>query len=98
LAEIVAADASLLIAFGRLDKFSVLSAIFDRVIVSQVVYEALRSHPATPDASAMHAAARSGTPTRKSRTLTALCGALLPKLVSGEPWAKDAETFIGRVV
>jgi len=98
LAEIEEADASLLIAFGRLDKFSVLSAIFDRVIVSQAVYEELRSHPATPDASAMCIAAPTGTPTREPRTLPALCGALLPKLVSGEPWAKDAENLIGRAV
>jgi hypothetical protein len=37
LAEIVVADAGPLIAFGRLDKFSVLGAIFDRVIVPQAV-------------------------------------------------------------
>jgi predicted nucleic acid-binding protein len=55
LAEIVVADAGPLIAFGRLDKFSVLSAIFDRVIVPQAVYEETQSRPATPDASAIRA-------------------------------------------
>jgi predicted nucleic acid-binding protein len=98
LAEIVEADASSLIAFGRLDKFSVLSAILDRAIVSQAVYEELRSHSATPDASALRAAAWTGMLTHESRTLTALRDTLLPKLVSGEPQAKDAEKFIGKAV
>jgi hypothetical protein len=35
LVEIVVADAGPLIAFGRLDKFSVLGAVFDRVIVPE---------------------------------------------------------------
>lgn len=60
MAEIVVADAGPLIAFGRLDKFSVLSAIFDRVIVPQAVYEETQSHPAAPDASVIRAAAESG--------------------------------------
>jgi type I restriction enzyme S subunit len=34
----------------------------------------------------------------ESRTLAALRGALLPKLISGELRVKDAENFIGRVV
>lgn len=60
MAEIIVADAGPLIAFGRLDKFSVLSAVFDRVIVPQAVYEETQSRPATADASAIRAAAQSG--------------------------------------
>ncbi len=60
MAEIVVADAGPLIAFSRLDKFSVLGAIFDRVIVPRVVYDETQSRPATPDASAIRAAAQSG--------------------------------------
>ena len=60
MAEIVVADAGPLIAFGRLDKFSVLSAIFDRVIVPQAVYEETQSRPEIPDASAIRVAAQSG--------------------------------------
>ena len=59
--EIVVADAGPLIAFGRLDKFSVLGAIFDRVIVPQVVYEETQLRPAVPDASAIRAAVQGGT-------------------------------------
>jgi predicted nucleic acid-binding protein len=58
LAEIVVADAGPLIAFRRLDKFSLLGAIFDRVIVPQAVYDETRSCPQTPDASAIRAAAQ----------------------------------------
>jgi predicted nucleic acid-binding protein len=60
LAEIVVADAGPLIAFGRLDKFSLLSAIFDRVIVPQAVYEETQSRPELPDAIVIRGAARSG--------------------------------------
>ncbi len=98
MAEIVAADASPLIAFGRLEKYFVLGAMFDRVIVPRALYEETRSRPATPDASAMRAALRTETPTHESRTLTALFDTLLPKLVSGEHRAKDAGKFIERVV
>jgi len=59
LAEIVVADAGPLIAFGRLDKFSLLGAIFDRVIVPQAVYQEIQSRPELPDAVAIRAAARS---------------------------------------
>jgi len=60
LAEIVVADAGPLIAFGRLDKLSLLGAIFDRVIVPQAVYEETQSRPDLPDALAIRAAAQSG--------------------------------------
>jgi hypothetical protein len=35
---------------------------------------------------------------RESRTLAALCGTLLPKVISGELQVNDAERFIGMVV
>ncbi len=60
MAEIVVADAGPLIAFGRLDKLSLLGAIFDRVIVPQAVYEETQSRPALPDALAIRAAVQSG--------------------------------------
>ena len=60
MAEIVVADAGPLIAFGRLDKLSLLGAIFDRVIVPQAVYEETQSRPDLPDALAIRAAVQSG--------------------------------------
>ncbi len=62
------ADAGPLIAFGRLDKFSVLSAIFDRVIVPQAVYEETQSRPGTHDALAIRAAAQGGALTLDTST------------------------------
>lgn len=60
MAEIVVADAGPLIAFGRLDKLSLLGAIFDRVMVPQAVYEETQSRPDLPDALAIRAAAQGG--------------------------------------
>lgn len=50
MAEIVVADAGPLIALGRLDKLSLLGAIFDGVIVPQAVYDETQSRPDLPDA------------------------------------------------
>jgi len=60
LAEIVVADAGPLIAFGRLDKLSLLGAIFQRVIVPQAVYAETQSRPDVRDAIAIRAAVESG--------------------------------------
>jgi predicted nucleic acid-binding protein len=60
LAEIVVADAGPLIAFGRLDKLSLLGAIFEGVIVPQAVYDETQSRPDLPDAVAIRAAAQAG--------------------------------------
>jgi hypothetical protein len=60
LAEIVVADAGPLIAFGRLDKLSLLGAIFQRVIVPQAVYAETQSRSDLPDALAIRAAVQSG--------------------------------------
>lgn len=60
MADIVVADAGPLIAFGRLDKLSLLGAIFERVIVPRAVYEETQSRPELPDALAIRAAANGG--------------------------------------
>jgi len=60
LAEIVVADAGPLIAFGRLDRLSLLGAIFDRVIVPQAVYAETQSRPELSDALAIRVAVQSG--------------------------------------
>jgi hypothetical protein len=60
LAEILVTDAGPLIAFGRLDKLSLLGAIFEGVIVPQAVYDETQSRPDLPDAVAIHAAAQAG--------------------------------------
>jgi predicted nucleic acid-binding protein len=60
LAEIVVADAGPLIAFGRLDKLSLLGAIFERVIVPQAVYAETLLRPDVPDAVAIRAAVANG--------------------------------------
>lgn len=54
------ADAGPLIAFGRLDKLSLLDSIFDRVIVPRTVYEETQSRPELPDALAIRAAVEDG--------------------------------------
>jgi predicted nucleic acid-binding protein len=61
LAEIVVADAGPLIAFGRLDKLSLLGAIFERVIVPQAVFAETQSRPDFPDAIAIRTAVQSRT-------------------------------------
>jgi uncharacterized protein len=60
LAEIVVADAGPLIAFGRLDKFSLLAAIFDGVIVPRVVFEETQARSDLPDALAIRSAVQTG--------------------------------------
>jgi hypothetical protein len=100
LAEIVVvADAGPLIAFGRLDKFSVPNASFDRVIVPQAVYEETQLHPATPDASASRPAVQGGTLTLDASARGAILRAsLLPKPISGELRVEETEKFVERTV
>ena len=61
MAEIVVADAGPLIAFGRLDKVSLLGAVFDGVIVPRAVYDETQARPDLPDALAVHGAVQTGT-------------------------------------
>jgi hypothetical protein len=100
LAEIVVvADAGPLIASGRLDKFSVPNAIFDRVIVPQAVYEETQLRPATPDASASRPAVQGGTLTLDASARGAILrDSLLPKPMSGELRAEETEKFVERPV
>ena len=60
MAEIVVADASPLIAFGRLGQVGLLSQIFAKVIVPRAVFEETLFRPELPDAKAISEALRAG--------------------------------------
>ncbi len=60
MAEIVVADAGPLIALGRLQKIELLRAVFEKVIVPEIVFEEIQGCPDFLDAIAIREAYQSG--------------------------------------